>query len=179
MVLSLFATRYLARNGNMRNVWSLKTIDRQLDNFVITYGTTSCHYDTLWSDQWQLSCQIDDLLFSVSRYGVGLCTWRCSYLTSPSTHDGVIKWKHFPRYWPFVRGIHRSPVSSPHKGQWRGAFMFSLKEWLSKQSWGWCSLWRHNNACIMWLRSGWHVWSPKYPIKRVHIYVLVITIYRI
>ena len=37
-----------------------------------------------------------------------------------------IKWKHFPRYWPFVRGIHRSPVNSPHKGQWRGALMFSL-----------------------------------------------------
>ena len=33
---------------------------------------------------------------------------------------------NFPRYWPFVRGIHRSPVNSPHKGQWRGAFMFSL-----------------------------------------------------
>ena len=24
-------------------------------------------------------------------------------------HDDVIKWKHFPRYWRFVRGIHRSP----------------------------------------------------------------------
>ena len=21
-------------------------------------------------------------------------------------HDDVIKWKHFARYWPFVRGIH-------------------------------------------------------------------------
>ena len=41
-------------------------------------------------------------------------------------HDDVIKWKHFPRYWPFVRRIHRSPVNSPHKGQWRGALMFSL-----------------------------------------------------
>ena len=41
-------------------------------------------------------------------------------------HDDVIKWKHFPRYWPFVRGIHRSPVNSPHKGKWRGALMFSL-----------------------------------------------------
>ena len=40
------------------------------------------------------------------------------------SHDDVIKWKHFPRYWPFVRGIHRWPVNSPHKGQWRGAFMF-------------------------------------------------------
>ena len=26
----------------------------------------------------------------------------------------------------FVRGIHRSPMNSPHKGQWRGALMFSL-----------------------------------------------------
>ena len=43
-----------------------------------------------------------------------------------SCHDDVIKWKHFPRYWSFVRGIHRSPVNSPHKGQWRGALMFSL-----------------------------------------------------
>ena len=41
-------------------------------------------------------------------------------------HDDVIKWKQFPRYWPFVRGIHRSPVNSPHKGQWRGALMFYL-----------------------------------------------------
>ena len=24
-------------------------------------------------------------------------------------HDDVIKWKHFPRHWPFVGGIHRSP----------------------------------------------------------------------
>ena len=43
-----------------------------------------------------------------------------------STHDDVIKWKHFPRNWPFVRGIHRSLVNSPHKSQWRGALMFSL-----------------------------------------------------
>ena len=41
-------------------------------------------------------------------------------------HDDVIKWKHFPCYRPFVRGIDRSPVNSPHKGQWRGALMFSL-----------------------------------------------------
>ena len=50
-----------------------------------------------------------------------------------SFHDDVIKWKHFPRYWPFVRGIHRSPVNSPHKGQWRGAFMFSfICAWINR-----------------------------------------------
>ena len=31
------------------------------------------------------------------------------------SHDDVIKWINFPRYWPFVRGIHRSPVNSPKK----------------------------------------------------------------
>ena len=41
-------------------------------------------------------------------------------------HDDVIKRKHFPRYWPFLWGIHRWPVNSPHKDQWRGTLMFSL-----------------------------------------------------
>ena len=41
-------------------------------------------------------------------------------------HDDAIKCKQFLRYWPFVRGIHRSPVNSPHKSQWLGALMFSL-----------------------------------------------------
>ena len=41
--------------------------------------------------------------------------------------DDVMKWKYVPRYWPFIRGIHRSLVNSPNrgKGQWRGALMFS------------------------------------------------------
>ena len=70
-------------------------------------------------------------------------------------HDDVIQWTHFPHYWPFVRGIHLLPVNSPHKGQWRGALMFSfhlcLNTGLGKQSWGWWfetpsrPLWRHSN----------------------------------
>ena len=55
----------------------------------------------------------------------------------PLIHDDVIKWKHFPRYWPLVRGIHRSPVKSPHKGQWRGALMFSL-------IYVWITVWENN-----------------------------------
>ena len=43
--------------------------------------------------------------------------------------------------WPFVRGIHRSPVNSPHKVQWRGALMFSLiyaqiNDWVSNREAG-------------------------------------------
>ena len=59
----------------------------------------------------------------ISRKVLTLFTWNILVLAS---YDDAIKWKHFPRYWPFVRGIHRSPVNSPHKGQWRGALMFSL-----------------------------------------------------
>ena len=57
-----------------------------------------------------------------------LCTIRqCDWIDCRNPyHDDVIKWKHFPRNWPFVRGIHRSPVNSPHIGQWRRALMFSL-----------------------------------------------------
>ena len=60
-------------------------------------------------------------------------------------HDDAIKWKHFPRYWLFVRGIHRSSANSPHKGQWRGA-LFSL---ICAKTNGWannrdaCDLRRH------------------------------------
>ena len=50
----------------------------------------------------------------------------CYFMDNGEKHDDVIKWKHFPRHWPFMREIHRSPVNFPHKGQWRGALMFSL-----------------------------------------------------
>ena len=66
---------------------------------------------------------------------IGKWPWHCT-----TTHDDVIKWKHFPRYWPFLRGIHRSPVNSTHKGQWRRAFLFfylRLSRRLSKQSRHW------------------------------------------
>ena len=56
-------------------------------------------------------------------------------------HDDVIKWKYFLHFWPFVWGIHRSPVNSPHKGQWRRALMFSLicawiNGWVNKREAG-------------------------------------------
>ena len=71
-------------------------------------------------------------------------------------HDDVIKWKHFPRNWPFVREIHRSPVNFPHKGQWRGALMFSLiyasiNDWVNNREAG--DLKRqhgHYDVIVMW-----------------------------
>ena len=91
--------------------------------------------------------------------------WRFKCLSNTlwyvmSRHDNIIKWKHFRRYFPLGRGIHRSPVVAPqrpHKGQWRGALMFSLiyvrmnkrlsthseRRWLAMPS---RSLWSHCNV---------------------------------
>ena len=52
-------------------------------------------------------------------------------------HDDVIRWKQFPHYYLFLRGIHRSPVNFPHKGQWRQTLMFSL-------IWAWINHWVNN-----------------------------------
>ena len=55
-------------------------------------------------------------------------------------------WRHdmepFPRYWPFVRGIHPSPVKIPRTKASRTRsfdvfFDLRLNKRLSKQSWGW------------------------------------------
>ena len=62
-------------------------------------------------------------------------------------HDDVTKWKHFPRHWPFVRGIHRSPVNSLYKGQWREALMLA-GVWLGRL---WITL-------VVWQSSGWLPW---------------------
>ena len=71
-------------------------------------------------------------------------------------HDDVVKWKHFPRYWPFVRGMHRSSVNSPHKGHWRGALMFSvicvwINAWVNNREAG--DLRRHRAHCDVMVMS--------------------------
>ena len=67
----------------------------------------------------------------------------------------------FPRYWPFVWGIHRSPVNSPHKGQWRGALMFSLicvwiNDWVNNREAGDLRRYHaHYNVTVMlWCPTG-------------------------
>ena len=118
--------------------------------------TDSIHLVMFAASVWLFSGTFSHVMFddngncfvqSVLWHHVDRCT--CLYAD-------VIKWKHFQRYWPFVRGIHRWAVNSPHKGQWRGAMMFSLictrNKRLSKQWWGWwfetpsCPWWRHRNV---------------------------------
>ena len=83
--------------------------------------------------------------------------WYVSSLTHQTTSS------NYPRYWPFLRGIQRSPVNSPHKGQWRGALMLSLiciwiNNWLNSRETGDLRRYRaHYDVTVMkrfYLRSG-------------------------
>ena len=102
--------------------------------------------------------------------------------TRASDYDDVIKWKHFPRNRPFVWGIHRSPVNSPHKGQWHGALMFSLIcDWIN----GWVNnreagdLSRHRANYDVIVMSWWDVdmagrtdrRKDKEPKRHIHAYI--------
>ena len=85
------------------------------------YDSAFCWMQLLTHDlQWQFYWS-----------AIEIRAWMFYMMTSP-------KWKRFPRYWPFVRGIDRSPVNSPHKGQWRGALMFSLwtNDWVNNREVG-------------------------------------------
>ena len=95
-----------------------------------------------WYEQSGQNNTNDGIAYNVNRFflwscckGLSLSTGNneiesirgCAYPMLVSYYsDDVIKWKHFPRYWTFVRGIYRSPVNFPHKGQPRGALMFCL-----------------------------------------------------
>ena len=105
------------------------------------------------------------LIYSDSAWNINICILStpdrgCIFSACVITaflYDDVIKWKHFPRNWPFVRGIHRSPVNSPHKGQWRGALMFSLicvwiNDWVNNGEAGDLRRYRiHYDVTVMYL----------------------------
>ena len=116
-------------------------------------------------------------------YGISSIETSISWVGWVAIHDDVIKWRHFPRHWPFVRGIYRPPMNFPHKAQWRGALMFSLIcAWIN----GWVNnckagdLSRHRahyddtvmnwyylvvRPCII-VRSLWARWRLKSPALR-------------
>ena len=139
-----------------------------------------CWWSLLWPDRIQIRAN-------------RIC-YNASIISSkPFAHDDVIKWKHFPRYWPFVQNwrIHQSPMNSPHKGQWRGALMFSfictwINGWVNKREAGdlrrHCThydvtvmivestscqgvfLSRHHNVThhILWINKNKGIWRRRY-----------------
>ena len=79
-----------------------------------------------------------------------------------SKHHDVIKWKHFPRYRPFVPGNSQRPVTR----SFDVFFDLCPNKRLSKYSWGWgfetpsCPLWRHYNVSHNNSRD-WHMYDVK------------------
>ena len=80
-----------------------------------------------------------------------------SYMTIPFervSHDDVIKWKHFPRYWSFVPITGELPAQRPVARSVDVFFDLLLNKQLSEQSWSWWfdtlsrPLWRHCNAMM-------------------------------
>ena len=76
-----------------------------------------------WSAKWMFCVECQLISKILHKYHIDSLIYPKE---NSCNHHDVIKWRHFPRYWQFVRGIHRPPVNSPHKGQWRGALIFSL-----------------------------------------------------
>ena len=135
----------MVENDSSHHAYIITFLTTSVDRLLqITYpcdmfNSSHSHLDCAWSEDDHILSKL--VLVSVSA--------KLIYLLN----DDVIKWKHFSRYWPFVRGIHRSPRNSPHKDQWRGALMFSLIcAWIN----GWVNnreagdlrrpLWRHCNG---------------------------------
>ena len=105
--------------------------------------------ESLW---WYANFNYDDKTVIRKSYHHNVIPTPLKYLSDDV--DDVIKWKHFPHYWPFVRGIDRWPVHSPHKGQWRWALMSSL---ICNRDAG--DLRRHRAhyaVIVMWYWNGFH-----------------------
>ena len=71
-------------------------------------------------------CPLMDDAITTVYLEYSLSSWTSSFKDVPEFTWWRHQMENFLRYWPFVLGIHRSPVNSPHKGQWRGALMIPL-----------------------------------------------------
>ena len=120
--------------------------DLQMGSILLLYATEyeyfvpqSKRYGMYISYQWNY-CKFDSQHWRSTKYLEAQRFVRYD--------DDVIKWKYFPRYWPFLRGIHRSVVNSPSQRPVTRSFdvFFDLRpnKWLSKQSWGW---WFETPSC--------------------------------
>ena len=98
-------------------------------------------------------------------------------------HDDVIKWKHFPRYWPLCgefighRWIPRTKASDAEP--WSFLLIYTLNKRLSKQSsWGWWfetllrSVWRHCNGLRVEEEEEWNDINPINTKRNKHVIIM-------
>ena len=105
--------------------------------FHFSQGSMSLIYVWVWDVMWQ-HVQFQ-LWYEIGRfipYAPKLLLRHCSNhdVATQTVHDDVIKWKYFPRYWPFVRGIE-FPTQRPVTRSFVVYFDLRPSKRLSKQSW--------------------------------------------
>ena len=133
-----------------------------------TKASNAENFSIIWRHHESGVVRSDKLIDTQTRHQSNYCFVRFPHSTLLSqlcvtdfcdSHDDVIKWKHCPRYWPFVRGIHLLPVNSPYKVQWRGALMFYLiwvwiKGWVNNRETGDLRRYRtHYDATVLCCRQ--------------------------
>ena len=96
------------------NGWAnnLDAVDLRCQSHIGPLYMAEAHADLLY---WLVYIEWEDSKLS------GQCE-SCEVMDMMTSSNGKI----FHVTGPFVRGIHRSMVDSPHKRQWRGALIFSL-----------------------------------------------------
>ena len=101
------------------------------------------------------------------RHSCAVTFWYGEWLVSAYATAPILWWRHqmetFPRYWPFVQGIHRSPVNSLHKGLWRGASLMLalicawISRWVNNREA--CDLRRHRAHYDVIVMLRWKLWT--------------------
>ena len=158
-------------NGNAGICMNAFMLDRVYNNIIFVHDIF-INYNLVWNELYLSSAQLleNALLDEISNMSpepLLRMTIDTNWNTVAMNHDEVIIWKHFLRYWPFVRGIHRSPVNSSHKGQWRGALMFPLIcAWINNREAGDMRRYRAHYDVIVMIYHNWpHIVGSK-PFRR-------------
>ena len=131
------------KKGDPRIAYSMKIVRLYYYTDVRGYSNRNVRPTTTVMQNRMRAAIVDILTKYMWYFHVDKPTW-WRFL---SQHDDVIKWKHFPRYWPFVRGINRSPVDYPHKGQCRGALMLFDRDLRRNRT--------HYCVSVIWKKWSW------------------------
>ena len=102
-------------------LWRFKILcihnDRCLEPTSLPPYSSQCFTDRvhIWSINLFLAtvCLFCRILWYLKIMTIRWLVFESWFITAlqPTKHDDVIKWKHFPRNWPFVRGILRTKAS--------------------------------------------------------------------
>ena len=93
----------------------------------------------VWINGWVNNREAGDLRCYRAHYAVIIMNtewcflWKKQHVDGLKSHDDVIKWKHFQRYWTFVRGIHLWVPLRNRPATRRFGVSFGLNKWLGSK----------------------------------------------